>query len=96
MHSFFLTLTCKTTTLDVDAPGIIGSVKTEVQNEKGILPGQQRLIFAGKQFEDATQEGSTPHLVLCWRGGVQTFAKTLLGNTITLVFRRRTSLAKWQ
>ncbi|KAG2539658.1 NEDD8-like [Panicum virgatum] len=69
-------LTGREIDVDVEPTDPVGRIKERVEEQEGIPPEQQRLIFGGKQLADGktvresnVTAGSIIHLVLAVRGG---------------------------
>jgi ubiquitin len=67
------TLTGKTIILEVEGSNTVENAKAKIQDQEGIPPDQQRLIFAGQKLTDSKwkqllpefiHEGTTLHLVI--------------------------------
>ena len=55
---FVKSINGKSRTLDVTAADTIGTIKAKIQEKEGVAPGEQRLIFGGKNLEDTKTLGN--------------------------------------
>ncbi|KAI0751148.1 ubiquitin [Daedaleopsis nitida] len=70
------TLTGKEIELDIDPEDQVSRIKEKVEEQSGVPPPQQRLIYGGRQMADEKvvkdfniTAGGVLHLVLALRGG---------------------------
>ena len=85
--------------VDVQSNNTVEEVKLKLQDKEGIPFYRQLLDFENKRLQDGRtladyniRSGSTLHLVLRLRGGMQLFVKTLAGNTISIVCEPTTNI----
>ena len=77
MRIYVKNLTGKTTPMEIAAEETVTGLKNKIYEKEGVAPGQQRLIFAGKQLDDGRtlaeyniQKEATLYIVVRLPGGL--------------------------